>query len=403
MNVIAIACAAGALTFLSMGVTRQVGLEGRLATMEEAASRSKANQNSPAIVKMESRLDSLMSQLESEPSGADAVEAAAVLREEVGALQAQLDEARSTLATQSKELAAIEALARKTDRIDEVQAGVETRWGGFTEALEAQAVLVKTTREELDGVRAQIAGDKWSAISAGAERQESGDAWTDMVGPTVQLAGDATVGSGVILKSQPIEGSDGQFQTLLLTSWHVVRDIRSDSVDEDRPIPVMLRNAFGVKRHLTATLIAYDAPLDSALLCVNSTEAFQVGAALPTRESLQNARVFDSIVAVGCPLGNDPIPTKGHLSDLYHSVASERFWMISAPTYIGNSGGGIYSGTSHELLGIFSKIYTHGAIRPTVIPHMGLVTPLEEFYDWIDGSQIAEVVESQGEATIVLR
>ncbi len=165
----------------------------------------------------------------------------------------------------------------------------------------------------------------------------------------------------------------------------------------------MLRDAFGGKRHFTATLIGHDVPLDAALLCVNSTEQFPVGAALPTRQRLNEARVFDSIVAVGCPLGNDPIPTRGHLSDLYHSVSSERFWMISAPTYIGNSGGGIYSDSSHELLGIFSKIYTHGAIRPTVIPHMGLVTPLEEFYDWIDGSQLAEVVEGDDEATIVLR
>ncbi|MEM8713654.1 MAG: trypsin-like peptidase domain-containing protein, partial [Planctomycetota bacterium] len=146
-----------------------------------------------------------------------------------------------------------------------------------------------------------------------------------------------------------------------------------------------------------------DTPLDAALLVLDSKEEFANGALLPTRERLRTARVFDNIVAVGCPLGNDPIPTRGHLSDLFHSVGSERFWMISAPTYIGNSGGGIYSGTSHELLGIFSKIYTHGAIRPTVIPHMGLVTPLEEFYDWLDSAQIAEVVEGDGSAMIVLR
>ena len=76
--------------------------------------------------------------------------------------------------------------------------------------------------------------------------------------------------------------------------------------------------------------------------------------------------------------------------------------MINAPTYIGNSGGGIYTAGSNELIGIFSKIYTHGAIRPTVIPHMGLVTPLEEFYDWIDSTEVAEVVESDDKATIVL-
>ncbi|QDV05080.1 hypothetical protein Poly30_05750 [Planctomycetes bacterium Poly30] len=403
MNVIAIVSAAGALTFLSMGVTRQVGLEGRLATMEEAAARSRTG--GPEIGAMQARIDALTRQLEEQPSGLESAAATRELKAEMAALQTELEEAKTALRAQSAALDAVEALARKAERIDEVQAGVEVRWDGIAEALEAQAVLVEATRDELSGVRAQISGNgEVTVASSPAEvGRGSGDAWTDMVGPTVQLAGDATVGSGVILKSQPVDGTDGEYQTLLLTAWHVVRDIRADSVDEDMPIPVMLRDAFGAKRHATASLIAYDAPLDSALLVVNSTEAFPVGAALPTRARLKAARVFDPIVAVGCPLGNDPIPTRGHLSDLYHSVSSERFWMISAPTYIGNSGGGIYSDTSHELLGIFSKIYTHGAIRPTVIPHMGLVTPLEEFYDWIDGSQIAEVVESRGEATIVLR
>ena len=58
--------------------------------------------------------------------------------------------------------------------------------------------------------------------------------------------------------------------------------------------------------------------------------------------------------------------------------------MISAPTYIGNSGGGIFDAQTHELLGIFSKIYTHGSIRPTVVPHMGLATSMLVVYDWLD-------------------
>ena len=56
----------------------------------------------------------------------------------------------------------------------------------------------------------------------------------------------------------------------------------------------------------------------------------------------------------------------------------------NAPTYIGNSGGGIFDAESHELLGIFSKIYTHGNLRPTVVPHMGLVTPLQDIYAWCE-------------------
>jgi hypothetical protein len=59
--------------------------------------------------------------------------------------------------------------------------------------------------------------------------------------------------------------------------------------------------------------------------------------------------------------------------------------MINAPTYIGNSGGGIFDAQTHELIGIFSKIYNYGTSRPTVVPHMGLVVPLTKVYAWLDG------------------
>ena len=402
MNRNVILCAAGAASLLSMGVTRQVGLEGRLAMIEEASERSR---NDRAQEDLESELretiDRISRQIMDHGENPEAVQMVSGLQREIEQLETKLTDAQSALAAQGEELKSVEALARKADRLDEV----DLRWDGFANALEAQAALVNETREELSGFRAQIdsAGTPLTANAALAEVTASGDPWLDMVAPTVQLAGDATVGSGVLLESQPIPGKPGAYQTLLLTSWHVVRDIRADSIEADAHIPVMLRDENGNKRHMTASLIAHDVPLDAALLVIDSDDAFPFGAKLPTRDRLQSARVFDGIVAVGCPIGNDPIPTIGHVSDLHPKVSSERFWMISAPTYIGNSGGGIYSSKSHELLGIFSKIYTHGSIRPTVIPHMGLVTPLEEFYDWIDGSQSAVVIESGDSATIILQ
>jgi hypothetical protein len=71
--------------------------------------------------------------------------------------------------------------------------------------------------------------------------------------------------------------------------------------------------------------------------------------------------------------------------------------MISAPTYIGNSGGGIFDAESHELLALFTKIYTHGTVRPMVVPHMGLATPLIAVYDWLDRVGYAALEPSRGE------
>ncbi len=207
--------------------------------------------------------------------------------------------------------------------------------------------------------------------------------WRDLLGPTVQLMGEETVGSGVLLRSEQIDGST-DYTTYVITAWHVIRDIQSTPDSVNTPVPITIYARTGEIRSETAHLLKYDAALDVALLKLNSTRAVECGAKLAPRERLDQVAVFENIYAVGCPLGNDPIPTFGEIADTHHSVDGQRYWMISAPTYIGNSGGGVFDATTHELLGIFTKIYTHGTLRPTVVPHMGLATPLPAVYDWLE-------------------
>ena len=70
-----------------------------------------------------------------------------------------------------------------------------------------------------------------------------------------------------------------------------------------------------------------------------------------------------------------------------------RDWMINAPTYLGNSGGGVFLAGSRRLLGVFSKIYTHGTMRPDVIPHLGLCTPISSVVDWLEETDYRFVTE----------
>jgi len=132
-----------------------------------------------------------------------------------------------------------------------------------------------------------------------------------------------------------------------------------------------------------------------ALLKLNTKRQIDCGAKLASRSRLNRVRTFDRIYAVGCPLGNEPIPTFGEIADTQHVVDGSSYWMISAPTYIGNSGGGIFDAQTHELLGIFDKIYTHGTLRPTVIPHMGLVTSLSTIYDWLEKVGLGAIEPSE--------
>jgi len=223
-----------------------------------------------------------------------------------------------------------------------------------------------------------------------------GHRWHNLMGPAVQLSGGGTIGSAVLLPGEPT--ADG-WRTRVLTAWHVVRDIRL-GLGENAPIPVTVYSEDGSAREEEARLLCRDATMDVALLELTSTTVRLPAVQLASREALEAVQVFEPIYAVGCPLGNDPIPTYGELCDSHHEVDGTNHWMISAPTYIGNSGGGIFHAETDELIGIFSKIYTHGTLRPTVVPHMGLAVPLENIYDWLEGEGYASLTPGHADPVI---
>ncbi|MFN0244894.1 MAG: trypsin-like peptidase domain-containing protein [Planctomycetota bacterium] len=266
------------------------------------------------------------------------------------------------------------------ERIELFRRGVQDQWKEIDSL--ANAALRKAEAAELDlaHVEQGLARDK--------DRM-----WHELLGPVVQLMGNETVGSGVLLRSERIADTD-EYRTYLLTAWHVIRDIQAGPDNVHVPVPVTIYGADHRVQPETAELLKFDAGIDSALLVLTTTRPIECGALLPPRHRLEDVQIFEQVYAVGCPLGNDPIPTFGEIADTAHIVDGAHYWMISAPTYIGNSGGGIFDAQSHELLGIFSKIYTHGTLRPTVVPHMGLVTPLETIYDWLDNVGYASIPES---------
>jgi S1-C subfamily serine protease len=256
------------------------------------------------------------------------------------------------------------------ERLDKLRQGVEQRWGEVDDVAARAIGLAERTRESIDQIELSLTRDK--------DRM-----WNDLLGPTVQIMGEETVGSGVLLASEPVEGTL-DWVTHVVTAWHVIRDIQTAPENLNTPVPVTIYGRDGKIRPETAQLLRYDATLDIALLRLNSNRPVDCGARLATRDRLKSVAIFEQIYAVGCPLGNDPIPTFGEIADTHHLVDGQSYWMISAPTYIGNSGGGVFDAETHELLGIFTKIYTHGTLRPTVVPHMGLATPLPAVYDWLE-------------------
>jgi len=210
-----------------------------------------------------------------------------------------------------------------------------------------------------------------------------------MLAPSVQVSGAGVVGAGVLIASHPIPGSDAR-ATYALTAWHVVRDLFGDpGLVPD--VELLVYTADGAAREEAAYLVEHDADLDVAILRLRSTACMDV-ARPASLARLSDMRVFAPVYAVGCPLGNDPIPTRGEVVQTLHMVDGKRYWMVSAPTYIGNSGGGIFDAETHELLGLFVKIYTHGVVRPQIVTHMGLATPLGDVLDWLEQAGFAGLV-----------
>lgn len=224
-----------------------------------------------------------------------------------------------------------------------------------------------------------------------------------MLLPTVQLNGEDTVGSGTIVFSGPNHKNGGKVETYVLTSYHVVRNILADT-------PRARRTGFDVTVYLPdenlvvkGNMIVNDPKIDAALVKLETDRVLPNVANVLPREETDQVHVWDPVCAVGCPLGNDPVPSKGEVSSLSNNLNGANYWMVNAPTYFGNSGGGIYRSDTRQLIGVFSKIYTHGKGRPVVVPHMGLCTPMDLVYSWLEDHDLDHLLRSESVDRVDIR
>ena len=241
------------------------------------------------------------------------------------------------------------------------------------------------------------------AALAGSVYRDREEMARQMLLPTVQLNSDETVGSGTIVFSGPNPRRSQRVESYVLTSYHVVRNILADT-------PRAAREGFDVTVYLNSEqlivkgrMVASEPGIDAALVKLETDIVLpHVANALP-REQTGEVRVWDPICAVGCPLGNDPVPSTGEVSSLRNDLNGSNYWMVNAPTYFGNSGGGIYRSGTRQLIGVFSKIYTHGQNHPVVVPHLGLCTPIDLVYSWLEEHDLDHLIRSERVEQVDLR
>jgi S1-C subfamily serine protease len=229
-------------------------------------------------------------------------------------------------------------------------------------------------------------------------QRDSGELTRRMLLPTVQLNGDDTVGSGTVVFSGPNPRKDGKVESYALTSYHVVRNILADTPKahtEGFDVTVYLP---GERFVVKGRMVAHQAKIDAALVLLDGERKLPFVAAVLPRAQARSVKVWEPVCCVGCPLGNDPVPSHGEVSSLQNDLNGANYWMINAPAYFGNSGGGVYRAETRELIGVFSKIYTHGKNAPVVVPHMGLCTPIEAVYEWLQAEGYEHVLGGDKQA-----
>jgi S1-C subfamily serine protease len=351
----------------------------------------------PALALRASRLERRL-EVERERAEALAGEVAR-LRAEVGGLEEtrsvalemrgtlpQVDEAIGRLeARLSAERARIEALetsaacSAEGDReAQEAVRKLDGDLGGALRRFEGIGAGVESLSRALDEESRARRADHASLASRVA--RDPAEMESGMIGPTVQLAGEETVGSGVIVHTRPAGTGTEAF---VLTAYHVVRNIQSEGGNPSA-LRILLFAPGGARREVTGSLLAHEEAIDVALIRFVAEDPAPPAARIVARSRVATVPVFTPVYTVGCPLGNDPIPTSGEVASTRSAIGDDTYWMINAPAYFGNSGGGVFLAETRELVGLYSKIYTHGRGRPTVISHMGLVTPIDRILDFLE-------------------
>ena len=238
--------------------------------------------------------------------------------------------------------------------------------------------------------------------------------------PTVRVRTKKAGGSGTVVYSQKND-KDGEIYTYVITNQHVI----ADSVHlEKKWDPVLKRKVdkeildtvnveffrFNNYSHtigsfaVEADIVAYsevEGGQDWALLRVRDkeNEADYVANMFPL-DDLDNIHIFDETYAVGASLGHPPVASNGMITYMDDEIEHYKYWMSSAPTIFGNSGGAVYrwSGNrkQYEYIGIPSRI----SIQPMgfsadAITHMGYFIPIDRVYKLLEDNDFQFIYDDK--------
>jgi len=235
--------------------------------------------------------------------------------------------------------------------------------------------------------------------------------------PTVRVRSKRAGGSGTVVYS---EEYNKEVYTYVITNHHVVSEsiqiekkwdpILKRKVDKETLDTVYVEffkynnyshciGSFAVE----ADIVAYsevEGGQDWALLRVRDKEnkADNVANLFPTND-IDNVHIFDECYAVGASLGHPPIASKGMITYMDDEIDHYKYWMSSAQTIYGNSGGSVFRWSNsrkiYEYIGVPSRI----SVQPVgfsadAITHMGYFIPIDRIYKLLDDNNYQFIYDS---------
>ena len=238
--------------------------------------------------------------------------------------------------------------------------------------------------------------------------------------PTVRVRTKKAGGSGTVVYSQKND-KDGEIYTYVITNQHVI----SDSVHVDKKWdPVIKRKVdkeildtvqveffrYNNYSHtvgsfaVDADIVAYsevEGGQDWALLRVRDKEnkADWVANLFPL-DDIDSVHIFDGVHAVGASLGHPPIASEGIITYMDDEIDHYKYWMSSAQTIYGNSGGACYRYSAarkqYDWIGVPSRISVQpSGFSSDAITHMGYFIPIDRIYSLLEENNYQFIYDSK--------
>jgi len=224
-----------------------------------------------------------------------------------------------------------------------------------------------------------------------------------MLYPSVRVRTGTAGGSGTVLYSKPVPGSDDEYETYVLTNNHVIESnikvgkkwsaLVKREVMQDTLTPVDVEffqwdygSWDGGHSANKANIQCYDKEMDLGLVKLETPRKVEFIAQLfPQDEYKKRLRIFQEVCAVGAGMGHPPLATFGILNGFNDVIENYPYLFSSAPTIFGNSGGALYLAETGELIGVPSRITVAGGLfgGGDAITHLSYSIPIWSIYKFL--------------------